>query len=73
MKTIICLSLIVICATQVTPARKLTLIENMEARQVAPILTATVGGYPALPDLIVRGNEFEFVGNKLPRSKLTGY
>ncbi len=65
MKTIICLSLIVICATQVTPARKLTLIENMEARQVAPILTATVGGYPALPDLIVRGNEFEFVGNKI--------
>ncbi len=65
MKTIICLVLIVICATQVTPARKLTLIENIDAIDVAPFSTATSSGSPALPDLIVRGNEFEFVGNKI--------
>jgi len=64
-KTIICLSLIVICATQVTPARKLMLIENIEAINTEPFATTTVGVDPALPDLIVRGNEFEFVGNKI--------
>lgn len=61
MKTTICLSLIVICAAGITSARKLTLDEI----NVAPFSTATLLSPPPMPDLIVRGNEFEFVGNKI--------
>lgn len=60
MKKIICLSLIVICAAAVTPARKLTLNEI----NVAPFAAAALSR-PPMPDLIVRGNEFEFIGNKM--------
>ncbi len=62
MKTIICASLIVVCALQVTPARKLVLRDNAELNGVASLSASTVR--PPMPDLIVRGNEFEFVGNK---------
>jgi hypothetical protein len=60
MKKLICLSLIVICAAAITPARKLTLNEI----NVAPFAAVTLSR-PPMPDLIVRGNEFEFIGNKM--------
>jgi subtilase family serine protease len=59
MKTIICLSIIVVCAMQSTPASR-SLIKNNGVT-----LSATARLNPAMPDLIVRGNEFEFVGNKM--------
>ena len=65
MKTVISLSLIVICALQVTLARNLVFRDNAEHNSVAPPSTSTLSLHPAMPDLIVRGNEFEFVGNKM--------
>ena len=58
MKTIIGLSLIAVCALQVTPASKSEFNDNAEPNRIATSVN------PPMPDLIVRGNEFEFVGNK---------
>jgi hypothetical protein len=57
-KIIICLSLLAVCALQATPANNSGFNDNAEPNLVATSLN------PAMPDLIVRGNEFEFVGNK---------
>lgn len=65
MKTIICLSLIVICALQVTSAKNSAFNNDVENKHAAPPSTSTVGLNAPMPDLIVRGNEFEFVGNKM--------
>ena len=59
MKTIICLSLFAVCALQVTPANSSRFNDNAEQERVATTFN------PPMPDLIVRGNEFEFVGNKV--------
>jgi hypothetical protein len=64
-KTIICLSLIVICALQITPAQNAALNDNAETNSIASLSTSTPSLRPPMPDLIVRGNEFEFVGNKM--------
>lgn len=61
MKTNICLSLILVCALQVTSAKS-SVFDNSNA---APPSTSTVGLKAPMPDLIVRGNEFEFVGDKM--------
>ena len=58
MKTIICLSLFAVCALQVSHANNSGLNDNVEPNTVAK------RSNPPMPDLIVRGNEFEFVGNK---------
>ena len=65
MKTIICLSLIVVCALQVTSAKNPALDNIVEHNHAAPSATSTVELEASMPDLIVRGNEFEFVGNKM--------
>ena len=57
MKTIICLSLFV-CALLAIPANNSGFNDNAQQDKVAPSIN------PPMPDLIVRGNEFEFVGNK---------
>lgn len=62
MKTIIRVSLVVICALQVTPARN-SVSRDAAAHDSAATLSASTAR-PPMPDLIVRGNEFEFVGNK---------
>src|ERR671917_236264 len=62
MKTIFCAILVVACALQVTPARNSSLTDDAEREGVAPPPASTLR--PPMPDLIVRGNEFEFVGNK---------
>ena len=59
MKTIIGLSLIAVCALQTIPASNSEFNDNAEPNRVATSLN------PPMPDLIVRGNEFEFVGNKM--------
>ena len=69
MKTIICLSLIVVCALQVTSAKN-PVFDNYDVdhNTAAPSSISTVElklNAPPMPDLIVRGNEFEFVGNKM--------
>ena len=64
MKTIICFSLILVCALQVTPAKTWVFNYNVEDKSVVPLSTSTVSLNAPMPDLIVRGNEFEFVGNK---------
>ncbi len=64
MKTIICLSLVIVCALQVTPANNSVFDDNVENNSVALLSTSTVGLNAPMPDLIVRGNEFEFSGNK---------
>jgi hypothetical protein len=64
MKRIICFSLIAACALQVALAKKSS-FDNAAGDGVAPSSTSTVRSSPAMPDLIVRGNEFEFVGNKM--------
>jgi hypothetical protein len=65
-KTIIGLSLIVVCALQLTPAQKHSVInDNVEVNGIASLSTSALSLHPPMPDLIVRGNEFEFVGNKM--------
>jgi hypothetical protein len=64
-KTIICLSLIIVCALQVAVARNLVFSASAEHMSAAPLATSTASLRPAMPDLIVRGNEFEFAGNKM--------
>jgi hypothetical protein len=59
------LSLIVVCALQVTSAKDSVFINNVENNNAAPSSTSTVGLKAPMPDLIVRGNEFEFAGNKM--------
>ena len=59
MKTIVCLSLFAVCALQATPANNSVLNDNAEQNRVATSFN------PPMPDLIVRGNEFEFVGDKM--------
>ncbi|HEX5704350.1 MAG TPA: CARDB domain-containing protein [Pyrinomonadaceae bacterium] len=58
MKKIICLCFIAVCALQVALASNSGFKDNVEHKSVAVNLT------PPMPDLIVRGNEFEFAGNK---------
>lgn len=65
MKTIICLSLIFVCALQVALAKTSIFNDNAENNSVASLSTSTVSLNAPMPDLIVRGNEFEFVGNKM--------
>jgi CARDB len=59
LKTIICLSLFAVYALQAAPANNSGFNYNTEQNRVATSLN------PPMPDLIVRGNEFEFVGNKV--------
>ena len=54
----ICLSLVAVCALVVGPTKNLG-----SNHKVGSIVLAT-NFNPPMPDLIVRGNEFEFVGNK---------
>ena len=62
MKTTICATLTLICALQATPARNVVFADNAgRYNSASPPATASK---PGAPDLIVRGNEFEFVGNK---------
>lgn len=65
MKTIICLCLIFVCALQVTSARNPVLDNDVENNNSASPSTSTIGLNAPMPDLIVRGNEFEFVGDKM--------
>ena len=65
MKTILGLCLIAICALQVTSAKNPVLNNDVENTKAAPPPALTVGLNAPMPDLIVRGNEFEFVGNKM--------
>ena len=58
MKTVICLSLLAVCALQFTSTNNSGIKNNAEQNIVATSFN------PPMPDLIVRGNEFEFVGNK---------
>ena len=62
MKTIICATLTLICALQVAPARNFGRGDDA-GRGNGPALSASTLN-AAAPDLIVRGNEFEFDGNK---------
>jgi subtilase family serine protease len=64
-KTIICLVLITVCALQAAPARNPAPGEDAAGNNVAALATSSLSSRPAMPDLIVRGNEFEFVGNKM--------
>jgi hypothetical protein len=48
-----------VCAFQTTPANTSGFNDNTEQSRVASRFN------PPMPDLIVRGNEFEFVGNKV--------
>jgi hypothetical protein len=61
-KTIICFCLIVVCALQVTSAKSPVFNNDVEDNHAAPPPASTVA---PMPDLIVRGNEFEFVGDKM--------
>ena len=63
MKTIICLSLV--CVLQIASAENPALNNNTENNSPAPRSISTIGLTAPMPDLIVRGNEFEFVGNKV--------
>ncbi|HYY58030.1 MAG TPA: CARDB domain-containing protein [Pyrinomonadaceae bacterium] len=65
MKTIICLSLFAVCALQFTPTKSSVLNDDAQRNSIAPLPTPTVSLNAPMPDLIVRGNEFEFVGNKM--------
>jgi hypothetical protein len=65
-KTIICLSLVVVvCALQVTAGKNSVPKDNAEQKSAASLKTSTVSLSAPMPDLIVRGNEFEFAGNKV--------
>ncbi len=65
MKLIICLSLVALCALQGTLAQNLVLSEKAESGGVSSLSTSPSSARPPMPDLIVRGNEFEFAGNKM--------
>jgi CARDB len=65
MKIIVCLSLVVICALQSAPARNSVLNGNLEQNSLALLSAPNLNLDPAAPDLIVRGNEFEFAGDKM--------
>ena len=65
MKTIICLCLIAVCALQVNSAKNPVINNDVEHNNAAPPATSTAGLNAPMPDLIVRGNEFEFVGDKM--------
>ena len=60
MKTIICLCIVVACALQAAQARNSLFTASADHK----VLSSSATLKPAMPDLIVRGNEFEFVGNK---------
>jgi len=62
MKTIICLSLIAVWTLQAAPSNNSVLTNNEQSRAESNIVATSLS--PAMPDLIVRGNEFEFDGNK---------
>jgi hypothetical protein len=64
-KTIICLSLVVVvCALQAVAAKNSLFRVSVDADTAASLSAARERVRPPMPDLIVRGNEFEFVGNK---------
>lgn len=63
MKTIICLSLLIVSALQGTLAKDSVFKDSVEDNSAVPISTPRLN--PPMPDLIVRGNEFEFAGNKM--------
>jgi subtilase family serine protease len=63
-KRIVCLGLVAACALQVALAKSSFFKGYAENNNVAALSTPVVRSRPAMPDLIVRGNEFEFVGNK---------
>lgn len=65
MKTIIRLSLIVVCALQAASAKSSAFDNNVKGNNAASPSTSSVGLKAPMPDLIVRGNEFEFAGNKM--------
>jgi hypothetical protein len=65
MKTVICLSLIALCALQATPAQNAALNNVVVTSNTALLSLSTLSLRPPMPDLIVRGNEFEFVGDKM--------
>jgi hypothetical protein len=50
---------------QATPAGNFVFRDNAASNSVAPLSASTLSLRPPMPDLIVRGNEFEFVGNKM--------
>lgn len=54
-----------ICALQVTPAQNPVLRDSAEPGGVASLSIPALSLQPPMPDLIVRGNEFEFAGNKM--------
>lgn len=62
MKTTICATLTLICALQVAPAR--TFERGGDAGRDGGAALSAAAPNAAAPDLIVRGNEFEFAGNK---------
>jgi hypothetical protein len=64
-KTILGLSFIVVCALQLTAAKNSLFNDNAGPKSVASVPASTASLNPPMPDLIVRGNEFEFVGNKM--------
>jgi hypothetical protein len=64
-KTVISLSLLLVCASLGTSAKNSVLSNNVKNNNAAPPSISAVGLLAPMPDLIVRGNEFEFVGNKM--------
>jgi hypothetical protein len=64
-KKIVRMSLVVVCALQITLA-KASVFDGDAGHDgaAAPRSTSTVSLNPPMPDLIVRGNEFEFAGSK---------
>ena len=65
MKTIIGLSLVAVCALQGALAQNSVFKGKAEDSSVAQHALAPSSLRPPMPDLIVRGNEFEFAGNKM--------
>ena len=63
MRIIICLCAIIACALQAGEALNSAFNVKAESSSVAATSTAILN--PPMPDLIVRGNEFEFVGDKM--------
>lgn len=65
MKIIVCLILVAAGALHAATARNLISSDNVELFSAAPSSASTASLAAPMPDLIVRGNEFEFVGDKI--------
>ncbi|MCA1558432.1 MAG: hypothetical protein LC731_07835 [Acidobacteria bacterium] len=63
MKTAICLGIAIVCALQAASAKNSVFSGDVANSTVT--LTSTARLNAPMPDLIVRGNEFEFAGNKI--------